>query len=144
MPTDIIYFEMEEENKLKIYTDNNKFDLNCYDINDYPNITLDESKEPITISAEILKNIINETSYAVSTQEVRPLLTGVNLKITGDILECIATDSYRLSKKNIKLNSMINNAINIVIPGKSIIELEKMLDNEDDLNIEISNFKLIY
>ena len=136
--------KMPTENKLKIYTDNNKFDLNCYDINDYPNITLDESKEPITISAEILKNIINETSYAVSTQEVRPLLTGVNLKITGDILECIATDSYRLSKKNIKLNSMINNAINIVIPGKSIIELEKMLDNEDDVIMHIFTNKVLF
>jgi DNA polymerase-3 subunit beta len=46
--------------------------------------------------------MINQTSYAMSMQEVRPLLTGLNLKINGDILECTATDSYRLSKKTRK------------------------------------------
>ncbi len=144
MPADIINFEAEDESKLKIYTDNNEFSLNCYDINDYPNIILEESKEPITIKDEVLKSIINETSYAVSTQEVRPLLTGVNLKIVGDILECIATDSYRLAKKNIKLANVVNNAINIVIPGKSIIELEKMLDTDEDVIMHIFNNKILF
>ncbi len=144
MPAEIINFESEEDSKLKIYTDNNEFNLNCYDINDYPNITLEESKEPIEIKDEILKNIINETSYAVSNQEVRPLLTGINLKINGDILECIATDSYRLAKKNIKLSKPVNTAINIVIPGKSIIELEKMLDNEEDVVMHIFNNKILF
>ena len=140
MPSDIIYFDTEDTSKIKIYTDNNEYNLNCYDINDYPRIVLDESKEPIEIKSEVLKSIINETVYAVSTQEVRPLLTGINLKILGDTLECIATDSYRLAKKNVKLDKIVNNTINIVIPGKSISELEKMLD----LNIKILNFKLIF
>lgn len=144
MPSDIIYFEAEETSKLKIYTDNNEYNLNCYDIADYPNISLDESKEPIVIKGEVLKNIISETSYAVSTQEVRPLLTGVNLKIAGDILECIATDSYRLAKKNIKLENSVNSAINIVIPGKSITELEKMLDNDEEVVMHIFNNKILF
>ena len=106
MPSDVIYFDTEDTSKIKIYTDNNEYNLNCYDINDYPHISLEESKEPIEIKAEVLKSIINETVYAVSTQEVRPLLTGINLKIIGDNLECIATDSYRLAKKNVKLDKI--------------------------------------
>ncbi len=144
MPSDIISFEAIDNSKIKIYTDNNEYNLNCYDINDYPHIALEETKEPITIKAETLKEIINETSYAVSTQEVRPLLTGVNLKINGDMLECIATDSYRLSKKNIKLDNAVNNSINIVIPGKSINELEKMLTTEDDVIMHIFSNKILF
>lgn len=144
MPSDVIYFESDDSSKIKIYTDNNEYNLNCYDINDYPHITLEESKEPIKIKAETLKNIINETSYAVSTQEVRPLLTGINLKIAGDSLECIATDSYRLAKKNIKLDNIVNSTINIVIPGKSINELEKMLVGEDDVIMHIFNNKILF
>jgi len=144
MPSDIIYFESNESNKIKIYTDNNEYNLNCYDINDYPHISLEESKEPITINAETLKTIINETSYAVSTQEVRPLLTGINLKIVGDMLECIATDSYRLAKKNIKLNNVVNASINIVIPGKSINEFEKMLTTDDEIVMHIFNNKILF
>lgn len=144
MPADTITFEAIDNNKIKIYTDANEYSLNCYDLSDYPHISLEESKEPITIKSEILKNIINETSYAVSTQEVRPLLTGINLKINGDMLECIATDSYRLSKKNVRLDSPVNNAVNIVIPGKSINEFEKMLTVEDDIVMHIFNNKILF
>ena len=143
MPSDIINFA-SEDNKIKIYTDYNEYNLNCYDINDYPHISLEEGKEPIKIKAETLKEIINETSYAVSTQEVRPLLTGINLKILGDNLECIATDSYRLAKKNLKLDNIVNSTINIVIPGKSISEFEKMLTNEDDFVMHIFSNKILF
>ncbi len=145
MPTDTIYFETVDNSKIKIYTDNNEYNLNCYDINDYPHISLDESKDPVEIKASTLKNIINETSYAVSTQEVRPLLTGINLKIYEDLLECIATDSYRLAKKNIKLEKSANVAVNIVIPGKSINELEKILSDEDEIVVmHIFNNKILF
>ena len=59
-----------------------------------------------------------------SNQELRPILTGLNIKINGDYLEVIATDSYRLAKKNIKLDQPVQEDVNIVIPGKNIIELE--------------------
>ena len=144
MPSDVIYFEALDDTKIKIYTDNNEYNLNCYDISDYPHINLDESKEPIVIKSSTLKSIINETSYAVSTQEVRPLLTGINLKINGDMLEAIATDSYRLAKKNIRLDNPINSAINIVIPGKSINEFEKMITTDDDVVMHIFNNKILF
>ncbi len=144
MPSDIIYFEALDDTKIKIFTDNNEYNLNCYDINDYPHISLDESKEPIDINAEVLKSIINETAYAVSTQEVRPLLTGINLKINGNLLEAIATDSYRLAKKSVKLDNQINASINIVIPGSSINEFEKMLTTDDNVVMHIFNNKILF
>jgi len=144
MPSDKISFETVDASKIKIFTDNNEYNLNCYDITDYPHINLDESKDPVTIKASQLKSIINETSYAVSTQEVRPLLTGINLKINGDMLECIATDSYRLAKKNIKIDSHANNQINIVIPGKSINEFEKMISDDEPIIMHIFNNKILF
>ncbi len=145
MPSDIITLESSDNTKIKIYTDNNEYNLNCYEISDYPQINIDESKEPIVLKDELLKNMINETSYAVSTQEARLLFTGINLKIAGNSLECIATDSYRLAKKSIKLDNMINNTINIIIPGKSINELEKMLTSDgDDVTMHIFNNKILF
>ena len=144
MPADIIDFEIEDNLKIKISTPNNQYKLNCYDPNDYPNINMDKSEEAIIIKSEILKEIINQTSYALSTQEVRPLLTGMNFKINGDILECIVTDSYRLSKKNIKLTNPINKLINIVIPGRSITELEKIMTEDDDVEIHVFSNKILF
>lgn len=144
MPADTIDFEIEDNLKIKISTPNNQYRLNCYNPNDYPNINIEKSEDAIVIKASLLKEIINQTSYALSTQEVRPLLTGINLKINGDILECIATDSYRLSKKNIKLETPVNKLINIVIPGRSITELEKIVMEEDNVEIHVFNNKILF
>ncbi len=140
MPTDVIDFEVEDNLKIKITSPYNQYRLNGYNPLDYPNINMDKNDDVINLEAKTLKEIINQTAYALSNQEVRPLLTGLNLKINGDILECIATDSYRLAKKNLRLAKIIEKSINIVIPGKSIIELEKILADDEE-NVEVYVFK---
>lgn len=144
MPGDIIDFEIEDNLKIKISTPSNWYHLNCYNPSDYPNIQIEKSSDVINISSTTLREIINQTSYALSTQEVRPLLTGLNVKINGDILECIATDSYRLSKKNIKLDVPVNKVINIVVPGRSITELEKIITEDDNVEMYIFTNKILF
>ena len=144
MPSDVIDFEVEDNLKIKISTPNNQYRLNCYNPSDYPNILIDKSDDVININSEKLRELINQTSYALSTQEVRPLLTGINFKINGDILECICTDSYRLSKKNIKLDVPCGKQVNIVIPGRSITELEKIIADEDNVEIYVFTNKILF
>lgn len=144
MPADEIDFEIEDNLKIKISTPNNQYRLNCYNPVDYPSILIEKSSDVINMGADTLKELINQTSYALSTQEVRPLLTGINLKINGDILECIATDSYRLSKKNIKLSNAIDKQVNIVIPGRSITELEKIITEDDNVEIYVFSNKILF
>ena len=93
MPSDVIDFEVEDNLKIKISTPNNQYRLNCYNPCDYPNILIDKSNDVININSEKLRELINQTSYALSTHEVRPLLSGLNFKINGDLLECSCTDS---------------------------------------------------
>ena len=100
---------------------------------------MDISTNPIILTKKIIKNIVNQTLFATSNQESRPILTGINLKIENNKMECVATDSYRLAKKIIELDSSVDNLINIVIPGKNIGELSKIL-TDDDENVEIHIF----
>ena len=144
MPADIIEFEVLEGLKIIIKSGTSKYNLNCYDPTEYPHIKIEEHKNPININSNVLKNIINQTVFAISTQESRPLLTGINIKITGDILECIATDSYRLAKKIIKLANSVDEDINIVVPGKNILELDKILTDDEPLELHIFNNKILF
>ena len=116
----------------------------CLDSSEYPAIKLDEHKNPIIINSDLFKTIISQTVFAISTQELRPLLTGLNFKITGDILECIATDSYRLAKKTVKLNVEAESDVNIVIPGKNVLELDKILTDEQDMEMHVFNNKILF
>ena len=82
-----------------LYNENSKFNLNGINPDEFPNINIEKSNKPISLSKKVIKTMVNQTIYATSTQESRPVLTGLNFKIEKDTLECIATDSYRLAKK---------------------------------------------
>lgn len=144
MPADLINFELMDGLKIKISSDNSQYDLNCLDSKEYPSLKLEESNNPIKIKGDTFKAIINQTAFAISNQELRPLLTGLNFKIVGDVLECIATDSYRLAKKNIKLGTPSEEEINIVIPGKNITELDKIIIDDEIVEMHVFSNKVLF
>ena len=144
MPSDEINFELMDGLKIKIYSDNSEYNLNCLDPKEYPVLKLEEVDNPIVIDGNTFKSIIGQTSFAISTQELRPLLTGLNFNIVGDLLECIATDSYRLAKKNIKLDKPVEDDINIVIPGRNIMELDKIIVDEENVEMHVFSNKVLF
>lgn len=144
MPTDEINIEVIDGLKIRIYTENSQYNLNCLNSEEYPNIVLEDAKTPITIKSDLIKQMIKQTIFAVSLQESRPLLTGLNLKINGNILECVATDSYRLAKKTIMLDDTYPENVDIVIPGKNITELDKILSDNEDIEIHLFNNKALF
>ena len=140
-----INIEVIDELKVLIYTDDEKikYDLNVINKNEYPNVNLEKSDNYVVISSEQLLNIVKETAFATSTDESRPVLTGINFKINGDILECSATDSYRLAKKEIRLTKPVEEIYNIIIPGKNIIEFSRIIDGEEEIKLHIFNNKIL-
>ena len=145
LPNTLIKIEEVIDNKIIITTEFSSFTLNCNNVNDFPELELEDSKTPIDISKKVLSNIIKQTSFATSMQESRPVLTGINFNINGNILECVATDSYRLAKKVIELNQTLQDEINIIIPTKNLIELTKLYkEDEENIEIHIFNNKVIF
>lgn len=144
---DEINIEVIDDLKVLIYTDDEqiKYDLNVIDKNEYPNVNLEKNDNYITIKTNELLTLVKETAFATSTDESRPVLTGLNFKINGDLLECSATDSYRLAKKEIRLNKPVEEIHNIIIPGKNIIELSRIIDNnEDEIKMHVFNNKILF
>jgi len=121
-----------EDNFLRIEADHSDITLNMLEIDDYPSLAFKEKDAFIKVNVRTLKTIIRQTAFATSTIENRPILTGVNFKIDGDALTGVATDSYRLSQKTIKLEDSYD-AMNVIIPGKSLEELMKILENNQEM-----------
>lgn len=145
LPDEYIHIEVVDELKILIYTENSEFNLNGINKSEYPNIHLEFSKNPVQISNRLLKNIVNQTSFASSNDEARPVLTGINFKIMGNILECNSTDSYRLARKIVNLDTVIEENYNIVIPSRNLVEFTKIMNEEEEnLNIHIFNNKILF
>lgn len=145
LPDEFINIEVIDELKILIYAENSEFNLNGINQKEYPNVALENSKNFVKINTKLFKTIINQTAFATSTDESRPILTGINIKITGDILECSATDSYRLAKKQAKLNEISGETYNIIVPGKNIVEFMKILnEGNEELEIHIFSNKVLF
>jgi len=145
LPDKDIVIEVLDGYNTIIQTDGSEFNLNGIDPNEFPNLDLEETKNPIVLNPVIFKTIINQTFFATSISETRPLLTGINFKLNGNMLEVIATDSYRLARKEIDLKETYENEFNLVIPGKNLVELSRILeDDKENVYLHIFNNKVLF
>ena len=145
LPDKYINIEVVDELKILIYTENSEFNLNGISESEYPNIDLGESKSHIELSPSVLKEIVNQTAFATSIDENKAILNGINFNITGDMLECNATDSYRLARKVIKLEKSSKENQNIVIPSRNLVEFTRIIDDSDKMvEIHIFNNKILF
>ncbi len=145
LPDEYINIEVIDELKILIYTENSEFNLNGISESEYPNIGLEESKKKVDIKVGTLRSIVFQTAFASSNEESKPVLTGINFNIVGDILECNSTDSYRLARKVIKLDKESEDNYNIVIPSHNLLEFTKILgDDEEIVELHIFNNKILF
>ena len=145
LPDEFINIEVIDELQIMIYTENSEFNLNGINESEYPNIGLEESKKKIDIKAGLFKNIVFQTAFATSNEESKPILTGINFNIAGNILEVNSTDSYRLARKVVELEKSSEENYNIVIPSRNILEFTKILgDNDEIVELHIFNNKILF
>ncbi|ODG91782.1 MULTISPECIES: DNA polymerase III subunit beta [Bacillaceae] len=148
LPSDFVELESDNNYVTTIRAGKTEFSLNGFDSEEYPLLPQIEEHETISISADLLKFMIRQTVFAVSTSETRPILTGVNWKIENGDLTCIATDSHRLALRQAKIDgSSITSEFkaSVVIPGKSLNELSKILDdNNEKVEIVLTEHQALF
>ncbi len=137
---DIIEFEVLDDTQTRISGDRSQFKINGMKSTDYPAIDFSRPKDTFEIEADTLKEIITQTCFATSDRETRPVLTGVNFSCHDNQLQCVATDSYRLARKMIPLESALQ--FNITIPAKSLQEVYKSISGEKSVVISVDNKKV--
>ena len=136
------------ENKLLVIkSERSEFKLNVMTYEDYPDIKFvnekNKSLEPILIESFPFRTSIKEILFATAVNEKRPILTGVLFNNENNKLTFIATDSFRLSKKEIELSNV--NDFKMVIPAKSLKELLNILeDYEGEVKVFIDNNKVLF
>jgi len=140
----IIEISVIDNSVLKIHSNNTDLSLNLQNVDDYPEINFVMSDKPIKLESKIMRSIIKQTTFATSNIENRPILTGVNIKVDGNNLTAIATDSFRLSQKSINIKDSFDE-MNVVIPGRSLDELIKILETDlEEILIHLNHKTILF
>ncbi|WP_368653501.1 DNA polymerase III subunit beta [Ornithinibacillus sp. 4-3] len=137
LPEETVEIQTDDQLNVTIHSGNAEFNLNGQDPEEYPQLPKLQVEDSFEIPANLLKSLIQQTAFAISTMETRPILTGVHLKLEDSNLSFTATDSHRLALREVPIADTKIELSNVVVPGKSLNELNKILDDTDD-PVEIS------
>lgn len=128
---------------IKIAGGNSEFKINGMEADEYPAISFDvRDNEPFKLETALFNQIIDETAFACSDKEARPVLTGVNFKARDHKLIANATDSFRLACKTVDIDKDLN--FNITIPAKYLNDVCHSISSEKEITIAIDNQKISF
>ncbi|MCM3390552.1 DNA polymerase III subunit beta [Ureibacillus chungkukjangi] len=145
LPTNDVEIEVSNGLQTHIRSGKSEFHLIGSDASEYPLLPEVSTDQQFAMPADLLKAIIRETVFAVATSESRPVLTGVNWQINDNELICIATDSHRLARRKTSLEQLPTDVKSVVIPGKSLNELNKILDESTNpVEIVITSQQVLF
>jgi len=137
LPDADIEIETAERNLVYIKSERSNFKIVTLPHDEFPELPVVKKENGITLSQDIFKDMIKQTIFAVSADEVRPILTGVLFDVVGENLTMVALDGFRMA---VKRNAIINdNNFKAVIPGKTLSEIGKIMnENENPIYIYFS------
>ncbi len=145
LPTNDVELEVTEHYQTHIRSGKSEFHLIGLDASEYPLVPEIQDDRQFVIPADLLKSIVRETVFAISTSESRPILTGVHWNVKNGELVCVATDSHRLARRKTTLEQMPEGEYSVVIPGKSLNELSKIIgDSSEPVHIVMTNQQVLF
>jgi len=128
------------EGKMQVIGGRARFNLQTLPREDFPVIAEGELPTRFDLPAETLKQIIDKTRFAISTEETRYYLNGIFLHVSDDatpVLKAAATDGHRLARVTVPRPEGAEGMPDVIIPRKCVGELRKLLD-EVDGSVEVS------
>jgi len=143
LPNDIIEIRTVDSSSIQISCQKSKFKLIHMNSDEFPELPHISENMIFSVPQRILKNMIKGTIFATAADDSRPVLTGVLFEIKDRKLNLVALDGYRLALRSEALDT--DNAINAVIPGKTLSEVSKILnDSDDNVNITFTPNNILF
>lgn len=137
LPDNDVTIDTDDNYLLTILCEKAKFTISGKNGDEFPYLPKVEKKEAVVLSQFTLKEIIRQTVFSISDNESNKIMSGELIEIKGNELKVVSLDGHRISIRKINLNDEYND-IKVIVPGKTLIEVSKILSGE--FNDEISLF----
>jgi len=131
LPEDIVTVSANENNQVRIVCGNADFSIMGMDSENYPDLPSVEHQQSLTIPEKTMKEIINQTLFAVSDNEARPVYTGAYFEIEAGRLTVVSVDGYRLAMRREVPEESDMPDCSFIVPGGALQDLEKMCSDGD-------------
>lgn len=145
LPDDVVVFTSDDKLNVRLTCGDAAFDILAISAADYPDLPEVEEDHSVTIQQRVLRAMIGETSFAISTNEARPVHTGSLFEINEDSLTMVSVDGFRLALRREPLEKVDSGTFSFVAPGSALGEVEKICEDSDELAvITLGNRHLLF
>ncbi|MDD5282092.1 MAG: DNA polymerase III subunit beta [Candidatus Omnitrophica bacterium] len=143
-PVDIVNFTTKKNNLVVIDSELCQFKIMGLAKEEFPKLPEFKDKKVIKIDQVVLKEILTLTSFAVSFDETRYILNGILFKINKGVLTLVSTDGKRLAVAERKLSVDSDVDLSIIVPIKTIHELNRNLKEEGGLSLVVGSNQALF
>src|SRR5690349_2104996 len=131
------------EGKMQVNAGRSRFNLSTLPRDDFPVIAEGDLPTRFELPAATLRQIIDKTRFAISSEETRYYLMGIFLHIADEQLKAAATDGHRLARVTVAKPDGADGMPDVIIPRKCVAEVRKLLDEvEGTVEISLSPTKI--
>ncbi|OGO83704.1 MAG: DNA polymerase III subunit beta [Clostridiales bacterium GWC2_40_7] len=132
LPDSEVMLEVKENNSVVIDCEDSFFEIKGLSSSGFPALPLIEKDDGLAISQKIVRDMIKQTIFAVSSDENRPILTGSLIECKGGNITIVSIDGFRLA---LRRSTFSNEGYerNVVIPGKTLNEISKIIQPVDEM-----------
>lgn len=131
------------DGKMQVVAGRARFNLSTLPRDDFPVIAEGELPTRFELPAATLRQIIDKTKFAISSEETRYYLMGIFLHVADDMLKAAATDGHRLARVTVAKPDGADGMPDVIVPKKCVLELRKLLDEvEGTVEVTLSATKI--
>lgn len=117
-----------------------RFTLTTLPASDFPALDEISSVYEFNISQNVLKDLIDKTSFAMAQQDVRYYLNGLMMEVSSSTIRTVATDGHRLAFCEKEMDGDLADSKQVIIPRKGISELQRLLaDSDETIKVILGN-----
>jgi DNA polymerase-3 subunit beta len=129
LPNDNVTLSSERAKyRLDVQSGRDHAEINGIDPDDFPVIpTVSDDAQTTSIDPTVLREMITQVEFAAASDESRPVLAGVLLRLDGDRLIMAAADGFRLAVREGRLDDLVSNSLDVIVPAKAMRELGRLL-----------------
>ncbi|KNY29741.1 DNA polymerase III subunit beta [Pseudobacteroides cellulosolvens] len=131
LPESEILIEVKDNGKVIIECENSHFEIKGIPSEGYPELQMIENENMFVSTQNILRDMIRQTIFAVGFDDNRPVLKGILIESNGKELDFVAIDGFRMAQRR-RVSEEEFSLIKVIVPGKTMNEIVKILQPEDE------------
>jgi DNA polymerase III subunit beta len=110
-------------------------DVKCIDAQEFPIVPQADLSSGIHLNVTDLRETIDQVVFAAATDDARPILTGVLVKVEGANVTFAATDGFRLAVRSAHLSTPVPEPVTAIVPARALAELSRVAGDQEEAAI---------